>query len=238
MGIRLLRGRDFLSSEETSGAAVIDENVARKFFPGLDPIGRPVTLPLAGGTFSVVGVVGATKSNPPAAPPLPRIYFAGPQWVRPPVCIVLRTQQDPMTLAGAIRHEVTALDPDLPVYVNSVEEIMFHSSGGASGGGVELRRARLPYRSAPKRVRNTHRAGCAAARRARAGDRAGIDSGCVRPDRRNRRGMDFDAPTCDVALPCQPDRPQDFRRRFDESDDGGSNRDADSRAPCHAYRSC
>ena len=129
MGIRLSRGRDFLSSEEASGAAVIDENVARKFFPGLDPIGRPVTLPLAGGTFSVVGVVGATKSNPPAAPPLPRIYFAGPQWVRPAVCIVLRTQQDPMTLAGAIRHEVSALDPDLPVDVNSVEGIMFHSLG-------------------------------------------------------------------------------------------------------------
>jgi putative ABC transport system permease protein len=127
MGIRIVRGHDFLSSEEATGAAVIDEQVARKFFPGLDPIGRPVTLPLAGGTFSVVGVVGATKSNPPAAPPRPRIYFAGPQWVRPPVCVVLRAQQDPMTLAGAIRHEVSALDVDLPVYVNSVEEIMARS---------------------------------------------------------------------------------------------------------------
>jgi len=127
MGIRVLRGRDFLSSEEASGAAVIDENVAREFFPGLDPIGRLVTLPLAGGTFSVTGVVGATRSNPPAAPPLPRIYFSGPEWIWPAVCIVLRTQQNPMMLAGAIRHQVAALDPELPVDVNSVEEIMNHS---------------------------------------------------------------------------------------------------------------
>jgi ABC-type antimicrobial peptide transport system permease subunit len=34
-----------------------------------------------------------------------------------------------MTMAGAIRHEVSALDPDLPVDVNSVEGIMFHSLG-------------------------------------------------------------------------------------------------------------
>jgi hypothetical protein len=54
-------------------------------------------------------------------------------------------------------HEVSALDPDLPAYVNSVEEIMLHSPGRqrsavwltdsvrASGGGGELRRARLLY---------------------------------------------------------------------------------------------
>jgi len=127
MGIPILQGRDFLSSEEASGAAVIDENVARKFFPGLDPIGRRVTLPLAGATFPVVGVVGAIKSNPPAAPPLPRIYFAGPSWYWPPVSLVLKTQRDPMTLAGAVRHEVAALDPDLPVDVDGVEEILTHS---------------------------------------------------------------------------------------------------------------
>jgi putative ABC transport system permease protein len=127
MGIPILRGRDFLSKEEASGAAVIDENVARKVFPGVDPIGRQVTLPRAGATFPVVGIVGAIKSDPPTEPPPPRIYYLGPQWFLPPVCVVVKTQQNPMTLAGAIRHEVAALDPELPVYVNSMEEIMVQS---------------------------------------------------------------------------------------------------------------
>ncbi len=127
MGIPILRGRDFLLSEEASGAAVIDENVARTFFPGVDPIGRHVTLPQTQATFPVVGVAAAIKSDPPAAPSPPRIYYAGPQWIWPPVSVLLSTQQDPMTLSSAIRHEIAALDPDLPAHVDSVDEILSHS---------------------------------------------------------------------------------------------------------------
>jgi putative ABC transport system permease protein len=135
LGIPILRGRDFLPSEEQApGAAIIDENVARTFFPGLDPIGRRVTLPLAGATFPIagatfpiVGIVGAVKSNNPAAPPPPRIYYLGPQSVWPPVGVVLKTQGDPMALAGAIRREIAALDPDLPADTSSMEQILAQS---------------------------------------------------------------------------------------------------------------
>ena len=129
LGIPLLRGRDFIATDEqgSPGAAIVDENVARLFFPNLDPIGRRVTLGIAGATFPVVGVVRATKSGNLAAPPLPRIYYLGPQAPVPPVAVLMKTEGDPLRLSGAIRHEIAALDPDLPVTPESMEQIVAES---------------------------------------------------------------------------------------------------------------
>ena len=79
--IPLLRGRDIAPSDEqgSPGAAVIDELVAEELFPNVDPLGEQIKVPLAGGTFTVVGVVAATKSFSLSAPPEPRIYYFGPQ---------------------------------------------------------------------------------------------------------------------------------------------------------------
>jgi putative ABC transport system permease protein len=129
LGIPLLRGRDFIASDEqgSPAAAILDENVARLFFPNRDPIGRQVTLGIAGGTFSIVGVVRATKSGNLAAPPLPRIYYLGPQAPVPPVALVVKTVGDPLALSGAVRREIAALDPDLPVTPESMEQIVAES---------------------------------------------------------------------------------------------------------------
>ncbi|PYT16948.1 MAG: hypothetical protein DMG59_09015 [Acidobacteria bacterium] len=129
LGIPLLRGRDFSPSDEkgSPGAAIVDENVARLFSPNMDPIGRRVTLPFVGATFPIVGVVGATKSGSLAAAPSPRIYYLGPQAPFPPLALLMKTQRDPLALAGAIRHEIAALDPDLPVTSLSMDQILAES---------------------------------------------------------------------------------------------------------------
>ncbi len=129
LGISLLSGRDFIDSDEqgTPGATIIDENVARLFFPNLDPIGRRVTLPIAGATYTIVGVVRAIKSYNLAAPPLHRIYYLGPQAPIPTVAVIVKTAGDPLALSGAIRREIAALDPDLPVTPESMEQIVAES---------------------------------------------------------------------------------------------------------------
>ncbi|HKN73849.1 MAG TPA: ABC transporter permease [Candidatus Acidoferrum sp.] len=73
LGIPLLRGRDIADSDEqgSPGAAVVDEITAEKLFPNADPIGMQITVPLGGSTFTVVGVVAATKSRSLSAPPSP-----------------------------------------------------------------------------------------------------------------------------------------------------------------------
>jgi putative ABC transport system permease protein len=131
LGIPLLYGRDFQSSDEQSstGAAILDENVARKFFPNLDPIGKRVTLGISGGTFPIVGIVGAIKNTNLAGTPPLRIYYLGPQMPVPVVTVIMRAAGDPLALIGAIRHEVLALDPDMPVTPHSMEQILAESLG-------------------------------------------------------------------------------------------------------------
>jgi putative ABC transport system permease protein len=129
LGIPLLRGRDIAASDEqgSPGAAVVDEITAEKLFPNADPIGMQITVPLAGGTFTVVGVVAATKSRSLSAPSQPRIYYFGPQVPFGSLAIVTKTARDPLALVSAVRHEVAALDSNLPVEVLTMDQILADS---------------------------------------------------------------------------------------------------------------
>jgi putative ABC transport system permease protein len=129
LGIPLLRGRDISASDEqgSPGAAVIDEITAEKLFPNADPIGMQITVPLAGSTFTVVGVVAATKSRSLSAPPEPRIYYFGPQVPFGSLAIVMKTVYDPLALASGVRHELAALDSNLPVDLLTMDQILADS---------------------------------------------------------------------------------------------------------------
>jgi putative ABC transport system permease protein len=129
LGIPLLRGRDIAASDEqgSPGAAVVDEITAEKLFPNADPIGMQITVPLAGSTFTVVGVVAATKSRSLSAPPEPRIYYFGPQVPFSSLAIVTKTARDPLALVSAVRHEVAALDSNLPVDLLTMDQILADS---------------------------------------------------------------------------------------------------------------
>jgi putative ABC transport system permease protein len=129
LGIPLLRGRDIVSSDEqgSPGAAVIDEIVAQKLFPNTDPIGTQITVPLAGSTFTVVGIVAATKSGSLSAQPEPRIYYFGPQVPFGSLAIVMKTVYDPLALVSAVRHEIVALDSNLPVDLLTMDQILADS---------------------------------------------------------------------------------------------------------------
>src|SRR5580700_10907845 len=129
LGIPLLRGRDIASSDEqgSPGAAVVDEITAQKLFPNADPIGMQITVPLAGSTFTVVGVVAATKSRSLSAPPEPRVYYFGPQVPFGSLAIVTKAARDPRALVSAVRHEVAALDSNLPVDLLTMDQILADS---------------------------------------------------------------------------------------------------------------
>jgi putative ABC transport system permease protein len=129
LGIPFLRGRDIAASDEqgSPGAAVIDEIAAKQLFPNADPIGMQITVPLAGSTFTVVGVVAATKSRSLSAPPEPRIYYFGPQVPFGSLAIVMRTAYEPLAVVSAVREEVSALDSNLPVDLLTMDQILADS---------------------------------------------------------------------------------------------------------------
>jgi putative ABC transport system permease protein len=110
-------------------AVVINEAMAKRFWPRDDPLGKRVTVEI-GQTFSceVVGVIKDIKEFDLAASPTPVIY--GSYLQRPWMGVetrelVVRTATDPRNLVAAVRSEAQAMDKDVPVYnVSEMGEIL------------------------------------------------------------------------------------------------------------------
>jgi predicted permease len=130
LGIPLLKGRLFTEQddEKSPGVAVISQTLAQKFFAGEDPVGRRIRF--RGGRtelpwLTIVGVAQDVKTEGLEAENRPQIYFSILQLSNLSLALTIRTAADPGTLAEAVRREVRAVDPDLPVYaVRTMDEVM------------------------------------------------------------------------------------------------------------------
>lgn len=118
LGTPVLRGRVFDGRDRPDAplVTVIDEAAARRFFPGVDPLGRRVRF--NGNWHEVVGIVQEQR-RPGAAAAEPVFWFAHAQLPVPAdylrsLGLAVRTEKDPLSLAAAIRRELWALDADLP----------------------------------------------------------------------------------------------------------------------------
>jgi putative ABC transport system permease protein len=120
MRIPVLRGRTLVDSDLAPGAPpviVINEEMARRFFPGQDPVGRRVrngrnpspTAPW----ITVVGVVADMRRQRLDEPAIPCTFRPG---INRQMDIALRTAGDPDLIREAIRAELRALDPNIAPY--------------------------------------------------------------------------------------------------------------------------
>ena len=117
--IPLRRGRAFSEhdTEDTGRVAVIDEALARKFWPaypqGLDPVGQHLWI---GGLnpkpAQIVGIVADVHQNLEASAWPETVYVASAQNPLPFAMLAVRTESSPLRFAGAVREQVRALDKD------------------------------------------------------------------------------------------------------------------------------
>jgi predicted permease len=144
MGMAPRTGRTFTDSDTATSppVVIVDEKLARRFWGDESPIGRRMFKPgsaedaatmKAGPNarwFTVVGVVPeirisgltATDDRPGA------YYFPLTQEARWTLTLAVKTDGDPLGLAPSIRREVTAIDPELPLYsVRSLQDRMDES---------------------------------------------------------------------------------------------------------------
>ncbi len=114
-----LRGRDFTATDTSDSprVAVINESLARRFWPGQDPIGQRMTLPLnePGPTFEVVGVVPDGKYVSLTEEQHPYMYVPWKQMHRARMTLHLRTAGDPLGAEPAVRDAMRAAG-GLPAY--------------------------------------------------------------------------------------------------------------------------
>jgi len=116
MGIPIVRGRAFTSADREGSlpVAIISEAMARKYWPGEDPIGRRVIVEK--GQWTVVGICGdiihdwfLRRNNASMYRPfaqVPSDYFG----------VVLKTDGDPTRIAGAARQALLRVDATQPVF--------------------------------------------------------------------------------------------------------------------------
>jgi predicted permease len=119
MGIPLTRGRDFSSSDmkTSQGVVIINEHMARRFWPDQDPIGKRLSLSGVKGPYlEIVGVAKVSKYYDLQEQPLSYMYLPYKQNYESRAILHVRATGDPNNLIGAVKQQVQALDRSLPVF--------------------------------------------------------------------------------------------------------------------------
>ena len=137
VGERLVSGRFLARGDDENAAdvAVVNEAMARKYWSGRDPVGQRFRI---GGAqrpwVTVVGVVGDVRHNGITGVVKPKFYRAHAQFHRSrggptrDMALVVKTDGDPLALAGPIREVVRRLDPAVPVSsVRTLEAVVASS---------------------------------------------------------------------------------------------------------------
>jgi len=137
--IPLIEGRFFSSSQRlnNSNFAIINQKMAREFFPSEDPIGKHIAISWRSPSpdnFEIIGVVGDSRYaiNEQVRSMMWFPIFSGtPGWTND-TALVVRSAVDPSILAIPIQKAVAGIDPDLPVSdVLTMQEVLGKSTSNS-----------------------------------------------------------------------------------------------------------
>jgi putative ABC transport system permease protein len=128
MGIPLIQGRSFTEQDNLDRplVVVIDETLARRFFPNQDPLGKHLQIPDATRPArEIVGVVGGVRDTGFDQQPRPTIYFPSLQSPDQTMSLVVRTTLPPSAILPAIKSAIWSVDQNQPVFeVRLMDEII------------------------------------------------------------------------------------------------------------------
>jgi predicted permease len=125
LGIPLMQGRGFSRSDtaDSQRVAIIDQYLARKYFPKGNAIGAQVIRGLPNMhqpkdyLVTIVGVVGSIKTNDLAERnPIGQIYYNDQQYPRGFMFLAVKTRGNDAGIASAVRREFAKADPELPLF--------------------------------------------------------------------------------------------------------------------------
>jgi macrolide transport system ATP-binding/permease protein len=116
MGIPIVQGRAFNSADTPTspGVVIINETMARKFWPAVNPIGQHIRRSAPDGeVLEVVGIAADHKVSTVGEAPTPYLHYAHSQRPGTGQAIVARTGADAGALVQAIQRELVALEPNV-----------------------------------------------------------------------------------------------------------------------------
>lgn len=114
--IPLVDGRGFrdLDDADAPSVAVINETMARRYWPGQNPVGR--TFRGWGDTFKIIGVAKTGKYRTLREAPRPFVYVSYLQVPSLDLSVAVRTAGDPLGLLPAVREQIRTLDPGVRIW--------------------------------------------------------------------------------------------------------------------------
>lgn len=134
MGIPFKTGRDFTEAENQKGAQcvrIVNESMARRYWPGEDPVGKQVSAACAKDAPAlIVGVVADSKWDTVAAQPEPEMYepYGQHPFASFLVTFAIRTASNPTEVATSVRHAVWEVDHDQPVIqIRTMQNVILES---------------------------------------------------------------------------------------------------------------
>ncbi len=129
----ILHGRGISTEDgpDSPGVVVISEVIAKQYWPDSEPLGRHIRLHKAAGPWlTIVGVSRDTK-NWFSSLPEPAAYVSAAQEPLPGMEVYMRTDRDPMELAGAAREQLRRVDSSQAAFnVESQEQRITEQTGG------------------------------------------------------------------------------------------------------------
>jgi putative ABC transport system permease protein len=121
MKIPIIRGRFFDDRDtmESQPVAIIDEAMARKYWPDEDPLGKRISFQSVNGNRiwrDIVGIVGHVRHRGLEGESRVQYYVPHSQTQNAFMSLVVRANVDPTSLTGAVRGAISGLDKDMPVF--------------------------------------------------------------------------------------------------------------------------
>jgi len=124
MKIQILHGRSFLEQDTSreSGAVVIDRELARRYWPNENPVGKSIKLFTQDFSdpkqkpYEIIGVVGPVRAGGLDEAPQPRVYVLMNQLPNNTMSFVARTKIPPQLLTRDVQDAIRALSRNIPVF--------------------------------------------------------------------------------------------------------------------------
>ncbi len=126
LGVALKRGRLF-TDRDTDGSpevVILTESMARKFWPGQDPVGRRLLWGKSGSPKTIVGIVGDLRDVALDAAPQPTMFRPFAQLADSPMTLVIRTKNDSVAATADVRRTIQAVDRDAAIDFQTLRSAM------------------------------------------------------------------------------------------------------------------
>ncbi len=133
LGISLIKGRDFSDRDKRGapGAAIINNELTRIYFPNEDPIGKRITFDDGGSWMSIVGIIDDVKQLGQDSAAKPEVYFPFSQMTSSSMSLVVRTSSNPASVVASIKDQIQQIDKDLPITdVKTMRQLLAESVSG------------------------------------------------------------------------------------------------------------